>query len=170
MPPEEIAGGRLGECFAQEDGWARGRGLTPEAIFLKNTYLASSVLSRWQKRLPMFSHKRLTADGAVRAASFGLDMVITVNLGTENYEDEENGFVLPPYGFLLRDPFFLAFHALRVNGVEYDRPAFFVVQSLEGKMYLRAERVHIYHGFGPANLRLGGRDFTVETEEVTRVY
>ena len=170
VPPAEIAGTRLAECFAQEDGWARGKGLSPQAIFLKNTYMAASVLSRWHKRLAMFSHRRLREDGSVLETNFGLDMQITVNLGDAPYEDEENDFVLPPYGFLLRDPFFLAFHASRINGMEYERPAFFVVQSLEGKMYLRAEKVHIYHGFGPSTLRLGGRDFTIEREEVTRIY
>ena len=84
--------------------------------------------------------------------------------------DADDDFVLPAGGFVVRYPFLFAFCAREIDGVEYDRPAFFVVRSLEGKMYLRAERVHIYHGFGPPNLRLGGKEFVVETEIETRIW
>jgi hypothetical protein len=157
-------------CLARDEGWAAGRGLSAHDVFLKNTYEVLSHLARQRVREPLLYHRKLVPDGKVRESFFGPDLRIVVNFGPGDYEDPEDGFKIPPNGFVVRHPFLLAFHALRVNDVEYERPAFFVVRSLEGKMYLRAERVLIYHGFGPDRIDLGGRTFRVEKEEVVRIW
>jgi len=161
-------GAGLAACFAQEGGWSAGRGFSPAEVFLKNTYMVASQLAYWRYRNPLLYHRVLDAAGKVRDAFYGPDLRVVVNLGSENYREED--FVLPPNGFLVKFPFLLAFHALEMNGVTYDEPAFFVVRSLEGKMYLRAKRVGVYHGFGPSELRLGGKRFNIEREEVIRVW
>ncbi|MBN1441453.1 MAG: hypothetical protein JXA90_02040 [Planctomycetes bacterium] len=157
-------------CFSREGGWTRGMGLSARDIFIKNTSEVATAVSRIRLREPLVRHQLLTADRLVRESHFGLDMRIVVNLGSEPYEDAASGTVLPRFGFVVEYPFFMAFHALRAGGVDYDEPAFFTVRSLEGKMYLRAERTRIYHGFGPELIRLGGREFRVERESVIRIW
>ena len=157
-------------CFARDEGWAAGKGLSAHDIFLKNTFEVLSYVARERFREPLLYHQKLTPDGSVRETRFGMDMRIVVNFGARNYEDKEDGFLIPPLGFVVRHPFLFAFHALRVHDVEYEKPAFFVVRSLEGKMYLRAERVNIYHGFGPEKIELGGKTFIVPRETVVRIW
>ena len=59
---------------------------------------------------------------------------------------------------------------VKAGGLSYDEPAFFTVRSLEGKMFLRAESVRLYRGFGSKQIRLGGRVFEVDTEVRTRIW
>ncbi|HVR76722.1 MAG TPA: hypothetical protein VMT52_20495 [Planctomycetota bacterium] len=158
-----------GWCFARDEGWAEGKGLAPHEVFLKNTYEVLSFVARQKFRDPLVRHRKLTRDGSVRESNFGVDMRVLVNFGPGSYEDEEEGVVLPPFGFLVKHPYLFAFHALRVNDVEYDRPAFFVLRSLEGKMILRAEEVKVFHGFGPSRVRYG-RDLDVEREAVLKIW
>ena len=157
-------------CLAQDDGWARGKGLSRQDIFLKNTFEVLSHVARLRVRQTLLYHQMLTPDGRVRESYFGPDLRIVVNFGPGNYEDKEDAFVIPPQGFVVRHPFLYAFHALRANDVAYERPAFFVVRSLEGKMYLRAEQVKIFHGFGPEDIQLGGKTFHVEREAVVKIW
>jgi hypothetical protein len=157
-------------CYARAEGWAAGTGLSAGDIFLKNTYEVLSYVARERYREPLLYHQKLTPDGSVRETWFGMDMRIVVNFGARDYEDKEDGFLIPPFGFVVRHPFLFAFHARRMHDVEYEKPAFFVVRSLEGKMYLRAERVKIYHGFGPEKIELGGKTFIVPREAVVRIW
>lgn len=159
-----------GGVFAREEGWAAGRGLSPQEVFIKNTYEVLSHVARLRAREPLGFHRALTSDGLVRESYFGLDLRIVANLGESPYHDEAEGCVLPPLGFLVRHPFLHAFYALEIHGVRYERPALFVLRSLEGKMILRAEQVKIFHGLGPSHLRFGGRDLTVEREVVTKIW
>jgi hypothetical protein len=164
------SGGGPDDPFSRDDGWAKGKNLSRQDIFLKNTYEVLSHTARHRLREELWYHQALTPDGTVRECFFGPDLRIVVNFGTQNYEDKEDAFVIPPAGFVVRHPFVYAFHALRVNDVEYERPAFFVVRSLEGKMYLRAEQVNIYHGFGPDHIQLGGKTFRVEREAIVKIW
>ncbi len=157
-------------CLAREDGWAAGKGLSPHEIFIKNTYEVLSDVSKQARRDSLFFHRKLNAAGTARESYFGVDLRVVVNFGPGNYEDEEEGFVLPPMGFFVRYPFFRAFHALRMNDVEYERPACFVMRSLEGKMILRAEAVKIIHLFGPDTVQFGGKAFKVEREAVVKFW
>lgn len=156
--------------FARGVGWAAGRELSRQEVFLKNTYEVLSHVARQRSRERLLFHRALVPDASVRESFFGPDLRIVVNFGPRPYEDPEDGFVLPPLGFLVRHPFLLAFHATRMQGVTYETPAFFVVRSLEGKMYLRAERVLIYHGWGPNRIDLGGKTFHVDKEAVVKIW
>ena len=172
--PEQPAPGNSGEpassCFAREAGWTAGKKLGAHDLFIKNTYEVSTWLSRLCARNRLTSHRFLTADGSVQESFFSADLRVLVNFGKTPYEDKEARVVLPQYGFLVRHPFFLAFHALEADGLTYDSPAFFTVRSLEGKMYLRAEQVRIYQGMAPGKISLGGRVFEVDRELKTKVW
>tara|TARA_B100000809_G_scaffold131557_1_gene129311 strand:- start:7079 stop:9358 length:2280 start_codon:yes stop_codon:yes gene_type:complete len=156
--------------FAREGGWSQGRKLTPHDIFIKNTYEVASWLAPLCARNQLTSHRFLTPDGSVQESFFSADLRVLVNFGKKPWRDELAKVVLPPYGFYIRHPFFLAFCALEVDGLVYDQPAFFTVRSLEGKMYLRAEQVRIYQGMEPGKISLGGRIFKVNGELKTKIW
>ncbi len=156
--------------YARDAGWAAGKGLSAYEVFLRNTYEVLSHVARYRAQSMMLFHRRLSPNGSVRETYFGQDMRIVVNFGDTDYEDEEDDFILPPFGFYVRYPFLLAFHALRVNDHHYDRPVFYVVRSLEGKMIFRASRVNMYRGFGPSTLHLAGKRFKVERQIVTKIW
>ncbi|MGH9362013.1 MAG: hypothetical protein ACRD2T_08855, partial [Thermoanaerobaculia bacterium] len=158
-------------CLARSDGgWAEGKGLSARERFLKHTYEVLSHVARIRFRERLLFHRHLRPDRTVEETYFGPDLRIVVNYGPREYADEEGGFTLPRCGFWVQHPFFHAFHATRAHGVDYPRGALFTVRSLEGKMYLRAEAVRIYHGFGPRRIQLGGRDFEVAREEVVKIW
>jgi hypothetical protein len=159
-----------GWCFAREGGWTAGKGLSAEERFLRNTFEVASRVARTRTKEIFFHHRSLTPDGRVRETRFGFDLRVLVNFGPGDYQDGDDGVVLPPMGFLVKHPFLLAFHARRANGVDYEEPAFFVVHSLEGKMYLLAEKARIYHGFGPDVIQLGGKTFHVERQEDVKIW
>ena len=144
--------------------------LTPHDIFIKNTYEGASWLAPLCARNRLTSHRFLTPDGSVQESFFSADLRVLVNFGKKPWRDELAKVVLPPYGFYIRHPFFLAFCALEVDGLVYDQPAFFTVRSLEGKMYLRAEQVRIYQGMEPGRISLGGRIFKVNGELKTKIW
>ncbi len=154
--------------FTRDDGWAAGRGLTPHEVFLKTTYEILSQVARQHYRDVLLYHRKLNPSGTARETYFGMDLRIVVNFGPGDYEDEEEGFLLPPYGFFVRYPMFRAFHALRMDDLAYERPACFLMYSLEGKMILRAEEVRVLHFFGPDTVQFGGRSFKVEREAVVK--
>jgi len=158
-------------CFARSDGgWAEGKGFTARERFVKNTYEVLTHVARIRARAPLLFHRFLTEDRAVEETYFGPDLRIIVNYGEKPYTDKELDFTLPRYGFWVQHPFFHAFSATRAHSVDYERPALFTVRSLEGKMYLRAESVRIYHGYGPSRVQLGGRDFDVPRESVVKIW
>jgi hypothetical protein len=156
-------------CFAKAEGWSRGKGLSAREVFIKNAAEICADPARFHTREPLVAYRVLSADGSVIETQFGYDLRILVNFGDAPYEDEQGSFVLPKYGFVVRYPFFFAFHASVADGMVYSTPAFFTVRSLEGKLYLRAEKTRIYHGFGPNEIRLGGREFTVDTEAEVKI-
>jgi hypothetical protein len=158
-------------CLARADGgWAEGKGLSEREIFVKNTYEVLTHVARIRYRAPLLFRRFLTEDHTVEESWFGEDMRIVVNYGDRDYADAEGDFRLPPCGFWVAHPYFHAFHAVRAHGVDYPTPALFTVRSLEGKMYLRADAVRIFHGFGPSRIRLGGRDFDVAREAVVKIW
>jgi hypothetical protein len=65
---------------------------------------------------------------------------------------------VPPYGFIIDSPTFVAFCATRYNGVDYARPTLFTARSLDGKPLAQSAKVRVYHGFGENRLRLHGRE------------
>ncbi len=147
-------------CFSRADaGW--GEALCSQDRSIKNTYEVLSYLNRLTADIPMTDHAFVTPDHRVERSAFG-DVQVVVNYGPESYE--QGGTILPAYGFLVESPTFVAFHANRYNGVDYERSALFTARSLDGRPLADSARVRIYHGFGPAQVRLGGKTFTVERE------
>ncbi|MBI4582755.1 MAG: hypothetical protein HY717_01795 [Planctomycetes bacterium] len=170
LPGKDAPAGGSPALFGREEGWFSGKGLSPEERFLKGTYEVLTHVARTRFREPLHFYRRLTEDGAVEEIYYGFDLRIVTNRGDREYRDDERGFTLPKYGFWVQHPLFVAFHATRAFEVPYDRPALFTVRSLEGKLYLRAEAVRIWHGLGPDPIRLGGKDFTVPEEKVVKIW
>jgi hypothetical protein len=153
-----------------EHGWAYG--LYPLDRFVKNTYEVLSPLNELTAQRQMTQHSFLTADYKVQRTIFGegTDAVeVVVNLSTNSWpcSSQLGGKVLlPPYGFLVESPAFVAFCALDWGGRHYDSPALFTLHSVDENAIARSRRVRIYHGFGSPELKLGGRTITAETELV----
>lgn len=153
-----------------EGGWYGGRDFTAAERFLRTSQEVLGPVARLRARNDLVGYRTLTEDGSVEEIFWGFDLRIVVNRGDVPYSDEPSRSVLPPAGFWVQHPFFLAFHASEAFGVRYETPALFTVTSLEGKLWLRADRVRIWHGFGPSRIRLGGRDFDVSGELITRIW
>ena len=176
LPPErgadvEAPPGDPRFTFARSDGgWTEGKGLSARERFIKNTYEVLSHVARIRFRAPLLFHRYLTPDRTVEETYFGPDLRVVVNYGEREYKDQEGDFTLPRFGFWVQHPFFHAFFATRAHGVDYEKPALFTVRSLEGKLYLRAEAVRIYHGFGPTRIQLGGREFDIQREQQVKIW
>jgi len=63
--------------------------------------------------------------------------------------------ILPPYGFLIESPTFVAIHALSWNGLAYPSAPLFTLRSLDGKPLDRSTQIRVYHGFGDRRLKVG---------------
>jgi hypothetical protein len=151
-------------CFARADnGWAEGLCLTDR--FLKNTHEILSPLAELTANARLAKLEFLTADRAVRRATFGADasspaVIVTVNFGAAEYaakSDIGGDVALPTFGFLIEAPGFLAFHALSWGGRRYEKPVLLTIR-LEG------HRARIFHGFGDAHLTWRGREWHVPRE------
>jgi hypothetical protein len=150
------------ECFARgDDGWAAELGRQDR--FIKNTYEVLSWTSRLREGQAMDDHAFLAPDRSVERSRFG-DLEVTVNYGPQPFAVED--LVLPQYGFHVRGPGFLAFHASRRGGIEYGEGALFTLRSLDGLPLERSSRVRVFHGFGPSLVQIGSAVFTVPREAI----
>jgi len=169
QPPNRPAATNDLALFARADnGWAAG--LHPLDRFIKNTYEILSPLNEITAQMQMTRLEFLTADRKVQRTVFGesADAVeVTVNAGKEAYicSAKLGGqVVLPPYGFLVESPTFVAFYAASWNGLHYDLPPLFTMRSLADKPLARSHRVQVYHGFGDKRLKVGSTLHEVERE------
>ena len=151
-------------CFTRaHNGWAEGMCLTDR--FIKNTYEILSPINELTSRVRLTSLKFLTSDRRVRETRFGDLAKITVNGSDVNFAvTSESGekVWLPPFGFLIESPHFVAFHALNWNSKEYKEPVLFTLRSLDGKPIAISDKVKIYHGFGDTTLSWKGSPIEVE--------
>ncbi len=154
-------------CFARADnGWAEG--LCVNDRFLKNTHEILSPLAELTAHARLVRFEFLTADRAVRRATFGADgapaaATVTANFGAADYTATSavgGEVILPRYGFLVESPAFTAFHASSWGGRRYEKPVLFTIR-LEGG------RMRIFHGFGDARLTWQGRELHVPREQQT---
>ena len=151
-------------------GWAEG--LHPYDRFVKNTHEILSPLNEQTAQQPMTGHAFLTPDRRVQRSVFGSGAdatTVTVNGGTGVWtlESALGGDVeLPPFGFLVASPRFVAFHARTWAGHRYVAPVLFTMRSLDGKPLAESGRVRVFHGFGEPDLVLGGHRFAVVREAV----
>lgn len=153
-----------------DGGWAEG--LHPFDRFVKNTYEILSPLHELTATRELTQHRFLTPDYKVQRTVFGTGpeaVEVVVNGGTQNYrwKSKTGGDVLlPPQGFLIESPAFIAFRALTWNKLSYAGAPSFTLRSMDGLPLDRSSKIRVYHGFGDARLRLGSTTHTVEKEAV----
>lgn len=155
-----------------DDGWAQG--LHPLDVFIKNTHEVLGPLHRVTAYDRLTELRFLTEDRSVREAVYGHDSEATkviANLSdTEVQVNCEFGgpTVLPPWGFVIEGPRFVAFHARRWNGRDYGRGALFTLQPVDGDDLAHAGRVRVFHGFGPTSLSWQGKTYEIPREKIIR--
>ena len=152
------------------DGWAEGLHVVDR--FVKNTHEILSPLNEITACLPMTQHEFLTPDRKVQRSVFGTDSnatVAIVNVSAKEFRQKSKfgGEVeLPPYGFIIESPTFVAFHASSWNGLHYDGPVLFTLRSLNSEPINRAQRIRVFHGFGDTRLKWGDSIERVAKEAV----
>ena len=159
------------DVFTRGDGgWAEG--LHPFDRFVKNTYEILSPLHELTAEAQLTGHRFLSRDRKVQHTIFqggsGKTEVV-VNAGTGNFRwSSKSGgeITLPPNGFLIESPAFVAFHALEWNGISYSAAAapLFTLRSMDGKPLENSASVRVYHGFGDASLRFRGTTRKIKKE------
>jgi len=123
-------------------------------------------------RLPMTRHQFLTPDRKVQRAVFGEGpgaVQVLVNSGAAAYvcASSLGGQVeLPPGGFLVESPAFVAFHASSWAGTRYESSPLFTLRSLDQEPLSQSHRVRVYHAFGSNQISLGKTSQVVKTEIV----
>lgn len=93
---------------------------------------------------------------------------VTVNFGQEDAEvvSETGGrTVLPPWGFLVESPRFIAFQVRFWNGQDYGDGALFTLRPTDGKPLNDSAALRVFHAFGPATLSWRGKAYEVKREE-----
>ena len=157
--------------FTRADrGWAEG--LHPMDRFMKNTYEVLSPLNELTAQMEMTRHEFLPPDYQVQRSVFGEgagQVVVVVNPGSAPYSFKSRlggDCVLPPGGFLIEAPTFVAFYATSWNGLTYTDAPLVTLRSADGLPLARSRKVRVFHGFGDPQVRLAGGTFTVAKEEV----
>lgn len=163
--PAPSAEGDLAMYVRADNGWAAG--MHPYDRFLKNTHEVLSPLNEVTARLAMSRYEFVTPDKLVRRTTFGDGVgavVVTTNFSGQAYQmvSKQGGeVVLPPLGFLVESPTFTAFCATRWAGVDFETPALFTIRTT-------GAGIRVFHGFGGAKLRWGGKELQVEREVVLK--
>jgi hypothetical protein len=153
-----------------DEGW--GAGLHLMDRFLKNTCEVLSPLNELTAQMPMSHHRFLTPDRKVEETVFGEGpggVQTVVNMGNNSYQRSSalgGEVLLPPYGFVVESPTFVAFCASRWAGLNYDTPSMFILRSLDNEPIARSHRVRVYHAFGSTQVKVGRAMQTVQTESV----
>jgi len=151
-------------CFARADGgW--GQALGPTDRFIKNTYEFMSPVNEITFTMRIVDHAFLDPHGRVERTAFAdprkpsRKLSVVTNAGSEVFRTDDA--VLPPFGFVVGSPEFVAFHALQYQGVTYEPSALFCARLVTGTaLGAPGSTVRIYHGFGPDTLRLPTRAAT----------
>ncbi len=158
-------------CYTRSDnGWAEG--MHPLDVFIKNTHEVLGPLHRVTAydRLTQFDY--LSGDRSVRRAVYGGGAdatTVIVNFGATDAEvtcELGGRTILPPWGFVVEGPSFVAFHAKRWNDTDYGQGALFTLQSADGKPLKESASVRVFHAFGPAALSWQGQTREVRREEL----
>jgi hypothetical protein len=153
-----------------ENGWAEG--LHPMDCFIKNTCEILSPLNELTARMQMTSHEFLTPDRMVRKTVFGTgknSVDVIVNGGAYRYVCRSpigGEVILPPSGFLVDSPTFVAFHALSWAGTKYSEPVMFTLRSLDDRPLSSSRKIRIYHAFGPEQIHIANASHSIGTEAV----
>ena len=158
-------------CYTRSDGgWAEN--MHPLDVFLKNTHEVLGPLHSVTAHDVLTRMEFLSKDRTLRRATYGQGKDATkviVNFGTTEARVTSKlggDVVLPPWGFVIEGPHFVAFHARRWGREEYGKGALFTLQAMDGKNLQEARRVRVFHAFGPANLRWRDDRYNVQREQV----
>jgi hypothetical protein len=153
-----------------DNGWAEA--LHPLDRFIKNTCEVLSPLNELTARLQMSQHRFLTPDRKVQQTIFGdgpnaIEVVVNAS-GTNFLVSSKLGgnVVLPPYGFLVESPAFVAFYARNWNGMSYEVPPMFTLRSLDSEPISHSHRVRVFHAFGGDRIRIATAPQAVPREVV----
>ncbi len=151
-----------------DNGWAEDMNYFD--IFLKNTHEILSPLNEITAKMVITDFKYLSPDYKITKTVFGSNEVIAVvNRSDKNFEYVcKNGRVaiLPPFGFVIESPGFVAFYASSWNGINYYKSALFTIRSLDGKPINKSEKIRVFHGFGDSKIKIGKAIRTVKKEGI----
>jgi hypothetical protein len=151
-----------------ESGWAEG--LHRIDRFIKNTYEILSPLNELTAQLQMTGHEFLTSDRKVQRTLFGSGpnlVSVTVNMGSADYKSiskSGGSLTLPPLGFVIDSPRFVAFYSRNWNGRTYDKLPLFTLRSLDDKLLTQSRKIRIFHAFGDEQIRLNTTLISVPRE------
>ncbi len=155
--------------FVRADGgWAAG--MHPMDRFMKNTAEILSPMHELTATMPMTRHEFLTPNRAVQRVVFGEGgdaLTAIVNGGPADFRTTTRlggEVVLPPFGFVIESPRFAAFHARSWAGLRYDAAPLFTVRSVDGKPLAESGKIRVFHAFGDARVKIGGKVVTVARE------
>ncbi len=160
-------------CYVRSDnGWAEG--MHRLDVFIKNTHEVLGPLHSVTAHDRLTRLEYLTEDFQLRKAAYGngeLATTVIVNFGTTEAQvtSEFGGnVILPPWGFVIEGPGFMAFHARQWAGQDYGKGALFTLRAIDDKNLKDAQQVRVFHAFGPASLRWKGKRYDVQREQVIR--
>lgn len=169
-PPRQQTPGDPAMFVRGDGGWSAG--MHPFDRFVKNTHEILSPLNEMTSQMQMTAYEFLTPDRLVRRSVFGEGpgaVRVVVNGSGGNYTcrcDAGGEAILPPYGFVVESPSFIAFCALSWNGITYAAPTLFTVRSADGRPLAESRSVRLFHGFGDGRIRLGDVEHRVPRETV----
>lgn len=168
--PDAGASGDPALYTRADHGWAEGLHLFDR--FIKNTHEILSPLHEITARMRMTAHDFLTPDRAVQRSTFSdgdgkVEAIINKSPQPFVYESKTGGTViLPPLGFLIDSPAYVAFCATEWQGRKYSEPTFFTLRSVDGKALSNSQQVRVFHGFGDPHLRFGKNLEKIPSERV----
>jgi hypothetical protein len=175
-PAERRGGSTAGSDRASytrsDNGWAQG--MHPTDVFVKNTHEVLGPLHELTAYYRLTAFGYLTEDRNVRRAIYGegsQKVKVTVNFGPTPAEvNSETGgrTILPPWGFLVEAPRFIAFHARSWNGQGYGNGALFTLRPADNKDLNDSTGIRVFHGFGATAVSWKGKTYEVEREEVIK--
>jgi hypothetical protein len=153
-----------------DNGWTER--LHPMDRFIKNTCEILCPFNELTAQMQMTRHQFLTPDCAVQLSVFGSGPQAAeaiVNHGTNHFTWNSKSWgkvVIPPLGFIIDSPEFVAFHTLNWNGLDYSSAPLFTLRSLDKRPLPRSRKIRIYHAFGPDQVRIAGQTLKVKTQEI----
>jgi hypothetical protein len=151
-----------------DGGWAEN--LHHLDRFVKNTYETLSPLNELTSQMPLSGHRFLSADRRIRHTVFGegpsaVEVVVNASQKPFLWNSRLGGEItLPPYGFLVESPEFVAFHAQNWNDVSYTNAPLFTLRAKDGQPLGKSRQVRVFHAFGDPRIKLGSSVQTVTTE------
>jgi len=150
------------------NGWAEDLQLFD--IFLKNTHEILSPLNEITAKMVITDFDYLSPDYKITKSVFGENKVVAVvNRSNKDFNyicKDGSTATLPPLGFVIESPEFIAFHAKSWNGINYDNSTIFTIRSLDKKPINKSKKIRVFHGFGDSKIKIGKNIRSVNKEEI----